>query len=71
MSCNVPCCAVAPSFKSFAEFEVEGNDIPCNGKPVCKLCEKADQMTSDKAKVGGNIKCVCLHCHVVCQKMPL
>jgi hypothetical protein len=43
--------AVAPTFKTVPQYEVEGHDIPCNSKTVCTLCEKADQMTMDKAKV--------------------
>ena len=47
--------AVAPYFEFLTQFEVEGADIPCNGKPVCKLCQKADDMTSEKAQVRNHL----------------
>ena len=43
--------AVAPTINLVPQSEVEGADIPCNGKPLCKLCQKEDDMTTNKAKV--------------------
>ena len=42
----------APYFGSITNFEVVDHDIPCNGKPICKLCQKEDSAYLDTVMVS-------------------